>query len=125
MELRLFEYGQRLLHQRRNLLSSVPGASVGAGLFRAALAGGAQALAQPVGRLAPGARADLVVLDGNAPALAARVGDALLDAAIFAPAPRLVLDVMVGGNWVVRQGRHARREDAQQAYCQTLAELLA
>jgi formimidoylglutamate deiminase len=125
MELRLFEYGQRLLHQRRNLLSSVPGASVGAGLFRAALSGGAQALAQPIGRLAPGARADLVVLDGNAPALAARAGDALLDAAIFAPAPRLVMDVMVGGRWVVRKGRHERRENAQQAYCQTLAELLA
>src|SRR5262245_25172180 len=45
-ELRWLEYGQRLLHRRRNLLAvgGNQSPSVGAGLYRAALAGGAQAL---------------------------------------------------------------------------------
>ncbi|MGH6949008.1 MAG: formimidoylglutamate deiminase, partial [Kiloniellales bacterium] len=41
-ELRWLEYGQRLLHRRRNLLAEGPGGSVGARLYKAALAGGAQ-----------------------------------------------------------------------------------
>ncbi len=33
-------------------------------------------------------------------------GDALIDSLIFASAPPVVRDVMVGGKWVVREGRH-------------------
>ena len=46
-ELRQLEYGQRLKHRERNVLSGGPGVSTGRALFDAALAGGAQALAQP------------------------------------------------------------------------------
>jgi formimidoylglutamate deiminase len=60
------------------------GGHVGAALYRAALEGGALAVGRPLGRIAPGARADLVVLDPEAPVLLGRSGDTLLDALVFA-----------------------------------------
>jgi formimidoylglutamate deiminase len=55
-------------------------------------------------------RADFVVLDVRDPALAAQPVDALLDAAVFGPCRTPVRDVMVGGRWVVRDGRHPDEE---------------
>ncbi len=70
-ELRWLEYGQRLLHRRRNVLAAGANQSpsVGASLYRAALAGGAQALGRPIGKLAAGCRADLIVIDAEMPTL--------------------------------------------------------
>ena len=124
-ELRLFEYGQRLRHERRNVLVHEPGVSLGGRLYRAALAGGTQALAQPVGALAVGARADWVVLDGDDAALVEQQGDGLLDAAIFGPARRPVRDVMVGGIWQVREGRHAQSEVSLRRYREVLRRTMA
>jgi formimidoylglutamate deiminase len=71
-ELRQLEYGQRLKHRARNVLSGGAGVSTGRTLFDHALAGGARALAQPTIGLSPGARADIVSLDATHPSLAAR-----------------------------------------------------
>ena len=123
-ELRWLEYGQRLTLRRRNVLSGGAEApSVGANLYRRALAGGAQALGRPIGRLAPGCRADLAVLDADTPTLAGKTGDALLDALVFAGNLNPVRDVMVGGHWVVREGRHAQEDRVFAAYRRVLAAL--
>lgn len=125
-ELRWLEYGQRLTQRRRNLLalgSDTP--SVGAGLYRRALAGGAQALGRPIGRLAVGCRADLVVVDGDSPALYGRDSDLLLDAVVFAGNANPVRDVMVGGAWVVRDGRHSRESETFAAYRKAIDSLQA
>ena len=124
-ELRWLEYGQRLLHRRRNLLlpGNRAGANVGAALYRSALEGGAQALGRPIGRLAPGARADLLVLDTERPSLLGRADDALLDAVVFAGNENPVSDVMVGGRWVVEQGRHVAEASVLDAYRRAIAEL--
>ncbi|WP_428262417.1 formimidoylglutamate deiminase [Haliangium sp.] len=109
-ELRWLEYGQRLRAQVRNVAASSDTRSTGARLWRAALVGGAQALARPVGAIAPGQRADLVVLDDDHPALIARRGDLLLDALVFAASTSPVRDVMVGGAWVIRDRQHSAGE---------------
>jgi formimidoylglutamate deiminase len=123
-ELRLIEVAQRLTCKRRNVLVG-DGESSGLKLFEAALAGGAQAVAQPVGAIAAGCRADLVVLNPDDPALAEQPCANLLDAAIFGPARRVVRDVMVGGRWVIGDGRHADEEAILARYRQTLKRLLA
>ena len=125
-ELRWLEYGQRLALKQRNLLTGeAEPRSVGAFLFKRALAGGAQALARPIGRLAPGARADLIVIDDTRPALYGRAGDRLLDALVFAGNENPVTDVMVGGTWVVRAARHPREDEVFSAYKAAVRDLMA
>ena len=125
MELRFFEYGQRLKSERRNVLVREIGASLGGELYRRAAAGGAQALAQPVGTLAVGQRADWVVLNTDDAALAEQTGDGWLDAAIFGPVRWPVRDVMVGGQWRVREGAHPQSAASLARYRTTLRRLLA
>ena len=104
-ELRWLEYQARLLRRERNVLATTEESS-GARLWRAACIGGAQACGRPVGELREGARADIVVLDLESPALCGRSGDALIDSFVFAGQPNPVRDVMAGGRWVVQDGQH-------------------
>ena len=60
--------------------------------------------------------ADVVVLDTEHPALVGRSGDELLDAWIFSGEDTPVRDVMVGGTWVVEDGRHRAQEGIVNAY---------
>ncbi|MFF7706067.1 formimidoylglutamate deiminase [Pseudomonas sp. NPDC007930] len=123
-ELRWLEYGQRLRDQRRNRLHRAGQPRVGQVLYEAALAGGAQALGQAVGTLAVGQRFDALVLDGDDPYLATVPAEALLDRWLFAGSDRQVRDVFVGGQWVVRDGRHAAQEESAVAFVRVLRELL-
>ncbi|MFQ5775746.1 MAG: formimidoylglutamate deiminase [Kiloniellaceae bacterium] len=123
-ELRWLEYGQRLTLRRRNVLAEgAQAASVGARLYKGALAGGARALGRPIGRIAPGCRADLVVVDEARPALIGKADDVLLDALVFAGNENPVRDVMVGGAWRVRDGRHAREAEVLRAYVAAVGKL--
>ena len=124
-ELRWLEYGQRLRDQRRNRLYRSNQPMVGRTLYDAALMGGAQALGQPIGELAVGKRADWLVLDGQDPYLAVAEGDAILNRWLFAGGDRQVRDVMVNGQWVVRQGRHGQEEESAVAFAAVLRQLLA
>lgn len=124
-ELRWLEYGQRLRDQRRNRLYGADQPMVGRTLYDAALDGGAQALGQPIGALEVGKRADWLVLDGNDPYLATASGDGILNRWLFAGGDRQVRDVLVNGQWVVRDGRHAGEEESNRAFTQVLRELLS
>jgi formimidoylglutamate deiminase len=107
-ELRLLEYGQRLALRERNIAGRPSQGSSGRALWEAATRHGAGATGRAVGTLAPGSRVDLVVLDDDAPTLYGRRGDDLLDALVFAGNDNPIRDVMVGGQWVVRDGKHLR-----------------
>jgi formimidoylglutamate deiminase len=123
-ELRWLEYGQRLAGRRRNVVAA-RGQSSGALLYGGALVGGAQAMARPIGEIAPGKRADIVVLDGEHPSLVGRAGDAVLDAHVFSGNVSAVRSVMVGGTWVVRDGRHLKEAAVAERYGRVVARLLA
>jgi formimidoylglutamate deiminase len=123
-ELRLLEQGQRLAHLRRAAAASEGAPHCGSALWSSALLGGAKAAGRPVGRVAPGFRADLVVLDPQHPSLYGRKGDLLLDSHLFGPGSA-VRDVMVGGSWSLRDGHHAAEGTIADAYRRTLARLLA
>lgn len=124
-ELRLLEYGQRLRDRRRSRLAAGPGASVGRTMHDAALAGGARAAGLGTAGLRPGAPADLVVLDGANPFIAAARDDAILDRWLFALGGDVVRDVMVGGRFVIREGRHEADEAIDRAFLGTLRRLQA
>jgi formimidoylglutamate deiminase len=124
-ELRWLEYGQRLLRQKRNITETRIGASTGQFLFDRALAGGAQAAGRRMGALAPGHRADFVVLDPAHPALAGRTDAQAIDAWLFCGNSNPVRDVIAGGEWIVREGHHLFEDQAQADYTKTARRLLA
>jgi formimidoylglutamate deiminase len=121
-ELRTLEYGQRLREQKRNRLGPV-GASTGRHLFDTARGGGAQALGIASGTLAVGQTADIVILDGTHSALAGRNGDQILDSWIFAAGDGAVRDVFAGGQQVVAEARHVRRDEIRRRFTATMRRL--
>jgi formimidoylglutamate deiminase len=124
-ELRLLEFGQRLQHRRRNLMLPAGTRSTGAALYELAGTGGAQALGDNIGRIELGSRADLVVLDGAAPLLAGKTGDAILDSYVFSGGRELVKDVYVGGKKLIADGHHREEENIASGFAAVMERLLA
>lgn len=126
-ELRLLECGQRLRLGRRNVLAETGGdpRTLGSGhqLFTAALRG-ARALGEP-SVLAPGAPADVVVLDPDSPSLAGHGLGTVLDAWLLSGIHDPVRDVLAAGQWVVRDGRHCHREGIVAAYVDAVHALMS
>ena len=122
-ELRQLEYSQRLARRARNVMTMQEAESTGRRLFVCALAGGAQALQRPIGALAVGLRADIVLLDENHPDLASRHGDEWLDAWTFVVGRTTVKTVLVGAEIVVDAGRHRMRPAIEARYKTVIANL--
>ncbi|MEO5627101.1 MAG: formimidoylglutamate deiminase, partial [Dokdonella sp.] len=130
-ELRWLEYGQRLITRHRNISANAQTPSTGERLFGQALAGGARASGINVGRLESGdpslpsanPRADFVVLDETSPLLAGREPAQIIDTWLFAGNSNLVRDVMVGGEWVVREFRHRDEEPIANRYREVVKRL--
>jgi formimidoylglutamate deiminase len=103
-ELRLLEYGQRLLHRRR-ILGAAGGRACGEALYALSAAGGARACGLRAGAIAPGLRADLVELpsgDDLEGAVVERTSAPQadpLDRYLFADVRAAPARVMAGGAW--------------------------
>ncbi len=123
-ELRQLEYTQRLRDRTRNVLSQREGDSTGLGLYTGALAGGAQALGRNIGAIEPGRRADFVVLDADHPDLAGGP-QTWLDAYVFVAGSAPIQTVTVGGETLVQDGWHMRRDAITARYRKTVARLTA
>lgn len=113
-ELRWLEYIRRLETRSRNVTTN---------LYTRALAGGAQALGRRSYSIEPGNRADLVVLDTDHPTLVGRDGDALIDAWLFSGNATPVRNVMVAGEWVVRDAMHRAQSKIAAAFARTMRRL--
>jgi len=121
-ELRWLEYGQRLIHRSRNVLSDY-GQSTGLTLFEKAIAGGAQACAHNSGEIAVGKRADFIVLDTDHPLLCERKEDEILDSWIFSGNHNTVRDVYVAGQHIIQNGQHAQQDEIATRFKLTLNTL--
>lgn len=124
-ELRLLEYGQRLVHRERNVLALTGSRRLGEQLVDAVLAGGAQATGRPTGALRTGSRADWLVLDPDHASIDARPPDAWLSSIVFCEHGETpIRDVYVGGRCVVRERRHIDEARTYAAYRLAVAELM-
>lgn len=122
-DLRWLEYGQRLSAHRRNIAVAPGQSSTGEWLFGKAWAGGLQAAGlDGAGRLRGD---DLLVLDEEAPLLAGRDTDHLLDTWLFAGNVPLVRHVHGGGRWLVRDFHHHDQDRIAAAYRGAVAALRA
>jgi formimidoylglutamate deiminase len=124
-ELRQLEWALRLARGRRNVLASSGQPAVADRLYRAVLAGGWHAVGRPVPALAVGeqGRADFVTFDSSEGDWPQLPPEYYLSALVFgSPAP-LARHVMVGGRWVIRDGRHAREAEIDARYRAALERL--
>jgi formimidoylglutamate deiminase len=125
-ELRLLEYGQRLVRRQRNVLASPQTPQVADRLFAGALAGGTRATGRITGALVEGARADWIVLDPQHPNLAEQTSGSWLSSVVFCEHGETpVLDVYTGGERVVEQRRHRHEDRLYTDYRKALARLLS
>ena len=81
-ELRLLEYGQRLVHRQRNIACTNDMPHVGHFLYQNALSGGQQALGQKVGSIQEDSIAQFLFLDDDLD-IHANDDEKLLDHAVF------------------------------------------
>jgi len=123
-ELRQLEYSQRLAARARNVMATETAESTGMRLYRTALGGGAQALGRGESAIAPGCRADIVVLDADQPDLACVDGDRWVDAWIFVAGRAAVQSVIAGGALVVTNGQHRDREAITARYTRALKRVI-
>lgn len=123
-ELRWLEYGQRLVSGRRNRLASAATPAVGQHLYSQAAEAGARATGQAVGRLEPGRRADLVVLDDRDPLLADCSPEHLLNRWLFGAGERAIREVWVAGERLVADGQHPAGDQAAAAFGDVCRQVL-
>jgi formimidoylglutamate deiminase len=112
-ELRLLEYGQRLALRQRNVGAdpSLEPATA-ARLLQRCIAGGGAAAGHAAWGLQAGARADLLLLNLQDPALCGLPSSHLLDGLVFGAPARPFAAAMVAGRWVAQHNDHADKAHA-------------
>ena len=118
-ELRVLEWSQRLSTRRRNVLADPQQPAVADRLYDGALQGGARAFGPQMGASA----ADFVSFDGPSGDWSSLESRDYLSALMFDSAALQAQQVMVGGRWVIRQGRHAHEEQIETHYRETMRRL--
>jgi formimidoylglutamate deiminase len=126
-ELRWLEYGQRLLHQARNVAAAPSRGqpSTAARLLDAVLVGGGRAAGLSRWGLAVGARADMLVLDPATPGLWGVPSSHLLDALVFATDAPALSEVYVAGRRRVSGGRHVAEAEIADRFSEVMSALWA
>lgn len=124
-ELRLLDYGQRLKYQKRNLVCLKEGEESGEVLFQKTLKAGCLAMGKSeIGPLEPGSFFDGVVLDPQHPVICGLKPKKILSALIFSGDPSIYLGTITKGNWVVKNGRHAKYSKILNTYLQVKLEII-
>ena len=121
-ELRLLEYGQRLVTGQRNVLTDADG-TCGKSLHQRMAKGGGIAIGQRVGKLDIGYRADLLVLNDGHELLDGRDPDVAMDSWVFAGDRSNIKSVWVAGRCVIKQGVHLYEESIRSAAATAMLEL--
>lgn len=121
-ELRLLEYNARLGSGKRNVLQ-IAEQTCGRFLYQHAAAAGGIAIGQPVGRLEPGYRADLLELDTQHEMLAGCAPDVALDSWIFAADEAMLSSVWVAGRRVIEHGHHVHEEQFRAGFSKVMLQL--
>ncbi len=122
-ELRLLEYGQRLQKRQRNISASIATPSTAERLWQRSQTGGAAAAGFKQWGLAVGARADLLVVSSDDAHLLGIPDLQLMDALVFSSPSSPWRDVMVAGQWVVRDHHHANAASVADRFAKAMREI--
>jgi len=124
-ELRQLEYSQRLLRRERNVAAAPAEGedSTAARLLQFGLKGGAAAAGQARWGLVKGARADLLVVNTSAGALAGIPATHVLDALVFSGNAAAFREVWVAGQRHVVDGRHRAGARLEREFASVMASI--
>lgn len=124
-ELRLLEYAQRLVRRSRCVAAAPQDGepATAARLWSRVERGGAAAAGYARWGLEVGARADLLVIDADAPPLLGVPASHTLDALVFSSPGRPFRDVLVAGRWVSVDHRAPQDRAVAQGCAQALQQL--
>jgi len=118
----LLEWTQRLTRGQRNVLATREEPVVADRLYAAALRGGRRATGAGTGGAL---RADFVSYEPEPGDWLAHEPRDYLSALVFDGAAPRAQQVMVGGSWVIRDGRHPQEKAIEARYSEALQRLLA
>jgi formimidoylglutamate deiminase len=113
---RELEYHLRMNKLERSLVDT-------ARLFESATASGARSLSAPGGKLEPGRAADFFTIDLNDCSVAGADRESLLAHVVFSMERTAVRDVFVGGEPVIRDGRHRLQEEIVREFAEVQRNL--
>ncbi len=123
-ELRLLDYGQRLItHQRTTYYRPGQGDS-GFNAIRMAWKGGRKAMGQPSDAFFKvGQPFDAVVMDAQTPLIGSSSLKHLCNTLVYASDVSHLLGTIVSGKWVVKNGQHQQKEAIVQRFLDAMADL--
>jgi formimidoylglutamate deiminase len=113
---RQLEYHLRLLQQKRAVLDQIGGKALAAHLFDSATAHGARSLGVPAGDLKAGRFADFVTVDLSDSSIAGNSAEDLLPILVFSLNRSAIRDVVVQGQFILRDQQHAHHEEIVSRY---------
>ena len=123
-ELRLLDYGQRLISHKRNTFYLPKQGDSGFNALKMAWAAGRKAMGQPAQHFfAVGQPLDAVVMDAEAPLIAASGTQHLCNTLVYSSDSAHQLGTLVNGKWVVKNGQHLHKESITATFVKTLKEL--
>ncbi len=114
---RSLEYHLRLNRLERVVLTSDPSSeALAQKLLACATEAGAASLGAPTGSLAVGRPADFFTVDLNDPSIAGAGPESLASNIVFSMERTAIRDVCVGGQFIIRDGRHQRQDEIIQEF---------
>jgi formimidoylglutamate deiminase len=122
-EMRWLEYGQRLLHRRRNVSATAQQPSTAGRLLDRLLASHGRSAGFSRWGLVAGARADALVVDVAASGLQGVPPSHCLDALVFATDGRVFREVYVAGRKVISDGRPVAQSDIERRFSDAMTSL--
>lgn len=113
---RELDYHLRLVREQRVILDGIDGVDISQRLFGYATAGGAKSLGLNAGDLKPVTCADFFTVDLKDVSIAGASADELMAAVVFGMNRAAARDVVVGGERIVADGRHALQDEIVRRY---------
>jgi formimidoylglutamate deiminase len=124
-ELRLLDYGQRLQVKKRNVICTKEGEDSGEKLFNEFYNGGQLAMGRAAQDIfEKGTPFDGVVLKKDHPVLVGKDKSRRMSACLYSGDVSIIKGTIVGGEWVVKEGRHLKEKDIFPGYEKAMINLL-